>query len=228
MNEISPARAFPFTIVGFDLDGTLLDTSGDLAAAANHALAIADRPPLTVADVVARVGGGTRNMLTQVLAATGPCDQTLVDRLLPELLDYYQAHMTVHTRPYLGVEAALDALAIRGVRLGVVTNKLERFATALLASSGLAERFDVVIGGDSHGLTATKPDPAPIRMLVERLGDGRAAFVGDSDFDVRAAKGAGVPVIACRFGFAGRAVDSLGADAVIDEYDALIPALERL
>ena len=117
MTDFSPARAFPFTIVGFDLDGTLLDTSGDLAAAANHALAVAGRAPLPVAEVVARVGGGTRNMLAQVLAATGESDDVLVDRLLPELLDYYQAHMTVHTRPYPGVEAALDALRARGVRL---------------------------------------------------------------------------------------------------------------
>lgn len=226
MNDISPARAFPFTVVGFDLDGTLLDTSEDLAAAANHALAVAGRAPLPVAEVVARVGGGTRNMLAQVLAASGGSDDALVERLLPELLGYYQAHMTVHTRPYSGVEAALDALRDRGVRLAVVTNKLERFAVELLAASGLAERFETVIGGDS--VPTPKPDPAPIRLMIERLGGGSAAFVGDSRYDVMAAQAAGIPVIACRFGFASGEVDSLGAEAVIDGFDALIPALERL
>jgi phosphoglycolate phosphatase len=228
MTDISPARAFPFTIVGFDLDGTLLDTSGDLAAAANHALAVAGRAPLPVAEVVARVGGGTRTMLAQVLAASGDGNEALVDRLLPELLDYYQAHMTVHTRPYPGLEAALDELRGRGVRLGVVTNKLERFAVELLAHTGLADRFETVIGGDSEGLTAPKPDPAPVRLLIDRLGGGSAAFVGDSRYDVMAAKAAGTPVVACRFGFAAAEVDSLGADAVIDGFEALIPALERL
>ena len=226
MTEFSPD--FPFAIVGFDLDGTLLDTSEDLAAAANHALSVAGRAPLPIADVIARVGAGTRAMLTQVLEATGGADDGLVDRLLPELLTYYEAHMTVHTRPYPGALAALDALAARGVRLGVVTNKLERFAVALLSATGLADRFGCVIGGDSAGLAAIKPAPDAILLMRDRLGEGRAAFVGDMTFDVLAAKAAAVPVVACRFGFAGNGVDALGADAVIDGFDGLIPALERL
>lgn len=228
MNDFSPAGALPFTIVGFDLDGTLLDTSADLAAAANHALAVAGRAPLPVAEVVARVGGGTRAMLAQVLEATGGADTTLVERLLPELLGYYQANMAVHTHPFPGVAAALDLLRARGVRLGVVTNKLERFAVELLAKTGLAGRFGCVIGGDSEGVTRPKPAPDAIRLLRERLGGGRAAFVGDSRFDVQAGTAAGVPVVACRFGFAGHEVDALGADAVIDGFDQLIPALARL
>lgn len=232
MTDNSRARDFPFTIVGFDLDGTLLDTSADLAAAANHALSVAGRTPLPVAEVVARVGGGTRNMLAQVLEATGGADDALVDRLLPELLTYYQANIAVHTRPYPGVVEALYELRSRGVRLGVATNKIERFATELLERTGLRDRFETVIGGDSAGLAAIKPAPDAIRMLIARCGEpgggGRAAFVGDSEFDVAAAKAAGVPVVACRFGFAGDAVDALGADAVIDGFDALVPALERL
>lgn len=228
MTDISPARTFPFAIVGFDLDGTLLDTSEDLAAAANHALAADGRAPLPVAEVVARVGEGTRTMLTRTLEATGGADEALVDRLLPKLLDYYQANMTVHTRPYPGTAAALDALRERGVRLAVVTNKLERFAVALLDHAGLADRFACVIGGDSEGLAATKPAPDPILLMRARMGEGRAAFVGDSKFDVTAAKAAGVPVVACRFGFAGDGVDALGADAVIDGHDALVATLERL
>ena len=112
--------------------------------------------------------------------------------------------------------------------MGVVTNKLERFATALLVATGLADRFACVIGGDTEGLAAIKPAPDAILLMRERLGEGRAAFVGDSNFDVLAAKAAGVPVVACRFGFSGDGVDALGADAVIDGFDGLIPALERL
>lgn len=228
MTDVSLTSAFPFAIVGFDLDGTLLDTAGDLAAAANHALMIAGRAPLPVAEVIARVGGGTRDMLTRVLAATGGAEAALVDRLLPELLDHYRANLVIHTRPYPGVVAALDALRARGVRLGVVTNKLEHLSIALLEWTGLADRFACVIGGDTAGVAATKPAPDPILMLTARLGGGRTAFVGDSAFDVTAAREAGAATIACRFGFSGDGVDTLGADAVIDSFDALIPALERL
>lgn len=218
--------SFPFAIVGFDLDGTLLDTSRDLAAAANAALAAAGRDPLPVEAVLARVGGGTRNMLAGVLEASGGAVPGEVDRLLPVLLAHYEANMTVHTRPYPGAVTALDALAARGVALAVVTNKLARFSLALLAAAGLLDRFACVIGGDT--LPVGKPAPDGILSMIRRCGGGRAAFVGDSVFDVEAAKAASVPVIACRFGFSPEAVDGLGADAVIDGYDALIPALERL
>lgn len=218
----------PFAIVGFDLDGTLLDTGADLAAAANHALALAGRAPLSRAEVVARVGGGVRQLLRGVLTATGGSDEALVERLLPDLNAFYEANMTVHTRPYPGASAALDLLERRGARLAVVTNKLERFAVRLLAHVGLADRFACVIGGDTAGLAATKPAPDPIRLMVERLGGGRTAFVGDSRYDVAAGKAAGVTAVACRWGFAGDGVDALGADAVIDGFDDLVPALERL
>lgn len=217
---------FPFTIVGFDLDGTLLDTSRDLAAAANAALAAAGRDPLPVDAVVARVGGGTRTMLTKVLEATGGATPEQIDRVLPVLLAHYEANMTVHTAPYPGTIAALDALAARGVTLAVVTNKLEHFSTVLLRATGLLDRFACVIGGD----TLANPKPAPDGMLemIRRCGGGRAAFVGDSVYDVDAAKAANIPVVACRFGFSPATVDQLGADAVIDDFDALLPALERL
>ena len=218
--------SFPFAIVGFDLDGTLLDTSRDLAAAANAALAAAGRDPLPVEAVLARVGGGTRNMLAGVLEASGGASEAEVDRLLPVLLAHYEANMTVHTRPYPGAVAALDTLAAQQVRLAVVTNKLERFANTLLDVAGLRDRFACVIGGDT--LSVGKPAPDGIVEMVRRCGGGAAAFVGDSIYDVQAAKAAGVPVVACRFGFSPEGVDGLGADAVIDGFDALIPALERL
>jgi phosphoglycolate phosphatase len=218
--------SFPFAIVGFDLDGTLLDTSQDLAAAANAALAAAGRDPLPVEAVLARVGGGTRNMLAGVLEASGGATDEDVDRLLPVLLAHYKANMTVHTRPYAGAAAALDALAARGVTLAVVTNKLERFAISLLEATGLRDRFACVIGGDT--LPVGKPAPDGILEMVRRCGGGAAAFIGDSIYDVEAARAANVPVVACRFGFSPEAVDGLGADAVIDGFDALIAALERL
>ena len=225
MDANSPDR-FPFSIVGFDLDGTLLDTSGDLAAAVNHALASIGRPALDVEAVKPMIGGGARRMLEHGLAATGGCDAETLDVLHQRLLDHYEAHLADHTCPFPGTLAALDELALRGVRLGVMTNKLERFARAILDGLGLTDRFDAIIGGDTMGVA--KPSPVPIQALVARCGGGAAAFVGDSIFDAQAAKAAGLPVIACSFGFLSQPVETLGADAIIDGYDNLIPTLERL
>ena len=217
---------FPFAIVGFDLDGTLLDTSGDLAAAVNHALASVDRQMLSVEQVKPMVGGGARYMLAQGMAASGGCDEATLDVLLARLLAYYEANISVHTRPFPGALAAMDALAARGVTLGIMTNKRERFARMVLADLGLTDRFAAIIGGDTVGVA--KPDPAPIRAMVEDCGGGSAAFVGDSIYDVRAARAAGLPVVACSFGFLTGPVEDLGADAVIDRYEDLVPTLERL
>lgn len=219
---------FPFAIVGFDLDGTLLDTSGDLAAAVNHALNSIGRAPLTVEQVKPMIGGGARHMLAQGMAATGGCDDATLDVLHRRLLDYYAAHIAVHTRPYPGCLDALDALAARGVRLAVVTNKLEGLARTVLTELRLIDRFATLIGGDTMGPGNAKPSSAPIDEMVRRCGGGRAAFVGDSIFDVRAAQAAGLPAIACSFGFLMQPVEELGADAVIDGYDALVPTLQRL
>ena len=217
---------FPFDVVGFDLDGTLLDTSGDLAAAVNHALASAGRSPLAVERIRPMIGGGARHMLAQGMAATGGCDEATLDVLHQRLLAFYEANISVHTRPFPGAIEALDALAARGVRLGVMTNKIERFARTVPGDLGLLDRFAAVVGGDTVGVS--KPDPAPILAMVERCGGGRAAFVGDSVYDMRAAKAAGLPVVACSFGFFNGPVEALGGDAVIDGFDALPSVLEVL
>jgi phosphoglycolate phosphatase len=216
---------FPFAIVGFDLDGTLLDTSGDLAAAVNDALASVGRPLLSVDEIKPMIGGGARHMLAQGMARTGDYDEKTLDLLQDRLLAHYEANISVHTRPFPGALGAMDALAARGVTLGLMTNKRERFARAVLGDLGLTHRFASIIGGDTVGVS--KPDPAPIRAMVAECGGGRAAFVGDSIYDVRAAKAAGLPVVACSFGFLTGPVEDLGADAVIDGFDELVGVLER-
>lgn len=227
MTSILPAR-FPFAIVGFDLDGTLLDTSGDLAAAVNHALTSAGRPPLTVEQVRPMIGGGSRHMLAQGMAATGGCTEDELDILQRRLLDHYAANIAVETRPFPGCLDALDMLANLDVRLAVVTNKVEHLARDLLDRLGLIDRFHTVIGGDTMGPGRGKPAPDPVLAMVERCGGGSAAFVGDSIYDVDAAHAAGLPVIACSFGFLQQPVETLGADAVIDGYDQLVATLESL
>ncbi len=219
---------FPFDIVGFDLDGTLLDTSAGIAAAVNHALALAGRDAITVAQVLPMVGAGMRRTLANALAVSGGCDEVELDRLFPIMFDYYAAHGAAGSHPYPGMAAALDALAARGVTLAVVTNKAEALALAVLGELGLIGRFAGVIGGDTLEPGNAKPSPVPIREMIARCGGGRAAFVGDSLFDTQAARAAGIPSIAVSFGFLTGPVEALGADAAIDHFDALVPALERL
>lgn len=221
---------FPFALVGFDMDGTLLDTSGDLAAAVNHALASTGRTELTVEQIKPMIGGGARHMLAQGMARTGGCDEAELDVLHRRLLDYYEAHMTVLTAPYPGALDALDELAAAGVTVAVVTNKLEGYARTVLDALGVTARFATLIGGDTLGPGRGKPAPDPILEMIRRC-DGEVAttaFVGDSVYDVRSAKAAGVPVVACSFGFLDRPAADLGADVVIDGYGELIPALRRL
>ncbi len=219
---------FSFDIVGFDLDGTLLDTSGDLAAAVNHALGSIGRAPLTVAQVKPMIGGGARHMLAQGLAATGGCDAATLDVLHARLLAFYEANIAVLTEPYPGALDALDAIVAGGAKVAIVTNKLEALARKVLGELGLFDRFACVIGGDTMGPGNAKPSPVPIREMLRRCGGGSAAFVGDSIFDIDAGKAAGLPTIACSFGFLMQPVAELGADAIIDGYDALLPTLARL
>ncbi|MBC2652878.1 HAD-IA family hydrolase [Novosphingobium flavum] len=221
--------AFPFRIVGFDLDGTLLDTHGDLGAALNHALGLAGRPPVAVAQVTDLIGGGARQMLDRALALTGtvpPDDE--VKALHRELIAFYRENIAVHTRLYPGGEAMLDGLAARGVQIAVVTNKLESLAVRLLDALGLSPRLATIIGGDTLGPGRAKPAPDLLHEMIRRLGGGPAAFVGDTTYDTRAAAAAGLPCVAVRFGFNDVPVETMGATAVIDHYDALIPTLERL
>jgi phosphoglycolate phosphatase len=232
-----PMSTFPFAIVGFDLDGTFLDTSGDLTAAVNATLAFAGRPLLTVEQVKPMIGGGAKHMLTQGLDATGGCEPDEFRTLYKRMLSHYEAHIAVHSRPYPGAMDVLDRFDALGVKVAIVTNKFESMARKLLTELGLLDRFATLIGGDTldkmmgvKGLS--KPHRAPIDEMIRRLGGEigvtRAAFVGDSIYDIMAAKNAGIPSIAVSFGFLHQPVEELGADAIIDHYDELIPALRSL
>lgn len=217
----------PFATIGFDLDGTLLDTSGDLAATLNQVLVADGRPALPLPQVLRMVGRGVRTLIAHAVAATGGGGDDAVERLYAPFVTYYAAHIADHSRLYPGLLDALDALAAQGIALAVVTNKLEALTLPLLDATGLRARFACVIGGDTLGPGTAKPSPAPILEMLRRCG-GPAAFVGDSIFDVQAAQAAGVPVIACSFGFSPVPVATLGADAVIDGFADLLPALARI
>ena len=223
----------PFDAIGFDLDGTLLDTFRDLGAAVNHALVAGGLQPVPVETSKDLIGGGAKIMLARAVEAQGGLPEAEFRRLYKAMLGYYEAHNAVHTVPYPGVRETLERLTAQGVRMAVVTNKFEAFARKVLTALDLVGAFETVIGGDSmgkgeDGQFLAKPHPAPVLKAREVTGSGRFVFIGDSTYDVRAARGAGVPVVAAAYGYCDRPPHELGADAVIDSFGALIPALAAL
>src|SRR4051794_24979397 len=222
----APNAPIPFDVVAFDLDGTLADTGPDLAAALNHALVRLGRREVPEDEVRHLVGHGARALLRRGLAATGEASEELVEAGFPIFIDYYLDHICVGTRPYQGVEAALDALKADGIRIALCTNKAEALTFALLEALGWRGCFDAVVGGDT--LPVRKPDPAPLFEAIARAGGGRAAFVGDSITDADTARAAGLPFVAVSFGFSDRPVAALGADVVINHFDELDAALAAL
>ena len=215
----------PTTIV-FDLDGTLIDSAPDLTEALNRVLDEQELPPVTTAAVRHMVGDGAVKMIERGFAAAGrPWQDDLPLALRDSFLAHYEDCMTDNTVAFDGVVAALEALSAAGQTLAICTNKPAAMSEIILAHLGLDRFFASVLGGDS--LAVHKPDPLHLLETISRAGGSReaAVMVGDSATDVGAARNAGVPVVAVSFGYTRIAPAELGADALIDHFDELLPAL---
>ena len=167
--------------VVFDLDGTLVDSAPDLIATLNIIFARTGLPPVAYDAARNMVGGGARALIMRGLEAEGRALDTVeVDRLVSDFIDHYAAHIADQSRPFPGLEPALDALAVRGCRLAVCTNKLEWLAVRLLDTLTLSDRFVTICGGDTFGLQ--KPHPELLRRTIARAGGEASAtvMVGDS------------------------------------------------
>lgn len=214
----------------FDLDGTLADTSVDLIAAANAALAEAGRGmPLDAARDRATAFRGGRAMLRAGLERLdGHWDEDEVTAYLPRLLDFYGGAIDVNTFLYDGVPGALDRIAHAGWTCAVCTNKPAGLAEDLLKKLGLRARFDAVLGADT--LDVKKPDPRHLLETISRAGGRReaAVMIGDTRTDRETARAAVVPCVLVGFGPAGSDVGHLSPEAVLDHYDDLPDLLERL
>jgi phosphoglycolate phosphatase len=191
----------------FDLDGTLVDSRGDLTRACNHARAVLDLPPLPLATVASFVGDGAQKLIERLTPGADPPQRTAVLRAFQ---DHYAAHSCEDTRPYPGVAAMLDDLRAHGWRLGLATNKPLRFTRLVLDACGLTQRLDAVRGGDG----ARKPDPDQLlELLREFAAPPRDSWMaGDHHTDIRAARAAGCRALYCQWGFGDRgglAVDAL-------------------
>jgi phosphoglycolate phosphatase len=206
-------------LVVFDLDGTLVDSSGDLASAVNAALAAVapGTPPLPTARVRALVGSGARNLVARSLEAAGL--PQAVDDVLPVFLDRYRSRLLAETRPYPGVLEALERLGDRA--LAVLSNKPGDMSREILAGLGLLPRFFRVYGGDD--VPVKKPDPAGLLLLLReaRVAPSEGIVVGDSAIDVRTARAAGAWSVGVSYGFDPASFAAHPPDLLIDDLRAL-------
>jgi phosphoglycolate phosphatase len=213
-----------------DLDGTLLDTAPDLAAAANAMLAdlgLARRDP---AEIVTYVGRGIPALVHRVLtgAPDGTAAPSLFEHALPLFERRYAEESGRRARPYPGVVDGLVRMHARGLGLGCVTNKAGRFTQELLDRAGLARFFGCVVSGDT--LARKKPDPLPVIHACTRLGarPREVVLIGDSLNDVLAARAAGCAVWCVPYGYnEGRPVDTLDCDAIVASLAEAALRLER-
>jgi phosphoglycolate phosphatase len=218
----------PLTIV-FDLDGTLIDTAPDLIDTLNRILARHDVKPVAFDQARTLIGAGVKPLLERALATRDiRLAPDALDALFAEYIQLYAAHIADRSRPFPGLEDALDVLAASGYRLAVCTNKLEWLSVRLLDALKLAPRFVTIIGQDTFGIR--KPDPEILRRTIARAGGGidTAVMVGDSTTDVATARNAGVPVIAVDFGYTETPPAEFGADRLISHFDALPGAIAEL
>jgi phosphoglycolate phosphatase len=209
----------PVSAVTLDLDGTLLDTIPDIAAAANLMLAELGRTPIALETIRIFVGKGIPRLVERTLAADVHgriADDALKAQALEIFERHYRATNGRHTLVYPGVREGLDLLKAQSFPLACVTNKSTRFTLPLLDMVGFSRYFEHVVGGDT--LPVKKPDPAPLLHASEALGVAAAdmLMIGDSVNDTRAARAAGCPVFCVTYGYnEGRDVRELDTDAIV-------------
>lgn len=213
----------------FDLDGTLADTARDLIPALNRTIAIAGVPAVAPADIRAVLGHGARVMIERAFAMSGAKLAVDVhDALYRRFLVDYEENIAVNTVLFDEAGETLESLANAGFPLAVCTNKPAAMARLLLDRLGIARRFAAITGGDSFAFK--KPDPRHLIETVRLAGaaPARAVMVGDSLADIRAARQAGIPVIAVDFGYSDGPMATLAPDAVISRFSQLPKAIATL
>src|SRR4051794_27145533 len=215
--------------VAFDLDGTIVATAPDLIGALNYVLDREGVPPVPLKIARNMIGAGARKLIERGLELEGrimsPDD---VSRVMKDFIDYYAAHIADASRPFEGLEAALDDLERQGFRFAVCTNKLEWLSKLLLEKLDLSRRFAAICGADTFGVA--KPDPTILRETVARAGGQLAGsiMVGDAGPDVGVARRAGIPVIGVEFGYTDVPIAELKPDRLIGHMRDLPAAVNSL
>lgn len=209
----------------FDLDGTLIDSAPDIHAAACRVLAEEGLAPMTLAEVRGMIGHGVAHLVGRLLEARrqDPAGPRLV-RMIDSFAAGYEGPVNL-TRVYPGVQTALGRLAAGGARMAICTNKPHAATLAVLRHLGLGP-FAAVVGGDS--LPVRKPDPAPLRVALDALGEGPALYVGDSEVDAETAAAAVVPFLLYTEGYRRAPVTALRHAAAFADWGALPVLAARL
>ncbi len=218
-----------FDTVVYDLDGTLIDSAKDMQIAVSRVLADHGLPAVTEDDVRIFMGQGSKVTMGKAFAKHGrPLPDEALTEVTREFVRYYEADPTSHTTAFAGVAEVVAKFGRMGLAQGVCTNKFEKPSRMILGHLNLMPPISDVAGADSFPVR--KPDPRHILMLLERMGRDprRAVMVGDSTHDAEAARGAGIPAVLVSWGYTAKPARELGADAVIDRFDALPDALSAL
>jgi len=221
--------ALRFDTVIYDLDGTLIDSAKDMQVAVSRVLADHGLPPVTEDDVRIFMGQGSKVTMNKAFTKYGKTlDDAALSAATAEFVRYYEADPVGHTTAFAGVAEVVQHFGKLGLRQGVCTNKFERPSRMILGHLKLMPPITDLAGADTFPVR--KPDPRHILMLLERMGrtPDRAVMVGDSVHDVEAAHAAGLPAVLVSWGYTDRPASELGAEAVIERFDALPQALERL
>ncbi|WP_423824106.1 HAD hydrolase-like protein [Salinisphaera sp. SPP-AMP-43] len=223
---LSVAHGWPRAII-FDLDGTLIDSAPDIAAAVNRALAEFEFE-ITAEDARRYLGNGARKLIARVAEAHG---HTLDDQRLTELTERfgvcYREQPCVDSQLYPGTEAALARLKADGMLLAICTNKPKPIADQVVAHMGLDRYIDAVVGAGQYAL---KPDPAPLQACLRQLvcQSGEALYIGDMAVDRQAGHAAGLAVLIADFGYSATPAAELGADGVLTDWSKLEPTIAGL
>lgn len=218
-----------FDTVLYDLDGTLIDSAKDMQLAVSRVLADHGLPPVSEDDVRIFMGQGSKVTMGKAFARHGrPLDDAALSAVTREFVRYYEADPVSHTTAFAGVADVVARFARLGLKQGVCTNKFERPSRMILEHLKLMPPISDVAGADSFPVR--KPDPRHILLLLERMGGDprRAVMIGDSIHDAEAARGAAIPSVLVSWGYTAKPASELGADAVIDRFDALPDALGKL
>jgi phosphoglycolate phosphatase len=208
-----------FQHVAFDLDGTLIDSRADLAAAVNHVLGDLGLAEVEPTVLQGYVGEGARVLVERAL---GPAHGDRVEEGLARFMTYYGAHLLDRTRLYPGIDDVTATLLREAVALSVLTNKPAAMSRAILAGLGVLPRFVAVVGGDS--LPTRKPDPAGVEHLraLTATPPERMLLVGDSGIDVRTARAAGVAFCGVAWGLTPDGLRAAAPDRIVAEPAALL------
>jgi len=211
-------------LIAFDLDGTLIDSRRDLADSANELIAELGGTPQSEEAVGRMVGDGARVLVQRALAAAGLTDP---GNALPRFLEIYDTRLLIHTRPYPGVETAIEAARL-GARVTMLTNKPLHHTARIVEALGWTPLFDEVVGGDNPRGRKPAPDALLAMMAAAGVSPSQALMVGDSKVDLDTARRAGVRCCLVSFGYGFESVDKapIEGETIVKDVATLVREIE--